>query len=295
MSAKDLQNVTGGDRPNERQAIQAELDRRAEGQRLTPAQRRIAQCLVERSAEIGFLSSIELAELAHVSQPSVTRFAIALGFDGYLEMRKFLRAGVAGGANPVAVQANRYQAAALAEISNLTELVETLSDEAQINEIGRALAESQPLTVLGLRISASLAAHFEFYASRVHPDVRLIVQGGSMLEDQLEQSALAGGRVLLAFMLPLHPKETIHALEYARQLGMKIILITDASFVDHKGHADLIVKARVNTRLVFDCYAASATLVTVLLDAMCGNSDDLAQKRLEHFDRSSRKRRVFAG
>src|ERR1700681_3182663 len=81
-------------RANSRQTIQAELDRRTEGQRLTPAQRRIAQCLTERFAEIGFLSSMELAQFANVSQPSVTRFAIALGFDGYLEMRKYLRAVV---------------------------------------------------------------------------------------------------------------------------------------------------------------------------------------------------------
>src|SRR5580704_12590381 len=77
-----------GVRVKDRRAIQAQLDRRTGGQRLTPAQRRSAQCLTERSAELGFPSSMELAELANVSKLSVTRFAIALGFDGYLEMRR---------------------------------------------------------------------------------------------------------------------------------------------------------------------------------------------------------------
>ena len=53
-----------------------------DGHRLTPTQRRIAHCLVRNAAEAPFLSSVEVAELAGVSQPSVTRFAVALGFDG---------------------------------------------------------------------------------------------------------------------------------------------------------------------------------------------------------------------
>src|SRR5690348_2135700 len=50
-----------------------------DGQRLTPAQRRIAHCLVEHAADAAYLSSGEVAELAQVSQPSLTRLATALG------------------------------------------------------------------------------------------------------------------------------------------------------------------------------------------------------------------------
>jgi DNA-binding MurR/RpiR family transcriptional regulator len=285
--------VNPGVHVNDRQAIQAELDRRTEGQRLTPAQRRIAQCLAERSAEIGFLSSMELAELASVSQPSVTRFAMALGFDGYLEMRKYLRAGVTSRETSPDTQTNRYQAAALAELANLTELAQSLADASEIDRIGKELATSRPLAVLGLRVSAGLAGQFGFYASKVHPDVRLIVGGGSMVEDQLEQCVAAGGRTLLAFMMPLYPRETVHALKFARQIGLRIVLVSDASYSDHDKHADMLLKARVNTRLVFDSYAACTTLVSVLLDAMCNNMNGQAQKRLEQVDLSSKKRKVF--
>ena len=48
-----------------------------DGQRLTPAQRRIARCLVDHAGQAGYLSSGDLADLAGVSQPSVTRFATA--------------------------------------------------------------------------------------------------------------------------------------------------------------------------------------------------------------------------
>lgn len=69
-----------------------------EGHRLTPVQRRIAHCLARHAAEAPFLSSIEVAELAGVSQPSVTRFAMALGYSGYPGLRrKFRELGVPRG------------------------------------------------------------------------------------------------------------------------------------------------------------------------------------------------------
>src|ERR1700727_882936 len=63
-----------------------------DGLRLSPAQRRIAQYLLDHMPDSAFLSSVVLAQRAGVSQPSVTRFAAALGFSGYPAFRDALRA-----------------------------------------------------------------------------------------------------------------------------------------------------------------------------------------------------------
>lgn len=275
--------------------IRAELDRRIAGQRLTSAGRRIMQCMIEYRAELGFLSSMELAELANVSQPSVTRFAVSLGFHGYLEMRRFLRSCLPNEENAPKEETNRYQAAALTEAANLTELAQSLSDITVIDQFGKALATSRPLAVLGLRASSGLAGQFTYFASKVHPDVRLLASGGSLVEDQIEQCHAADGRTLLVFMMPLYPRETLKAIELARQMTMQIALVSDAGYPNHDGFADILLTARINSRLVFDSYAASSMLVSVLLDAMCGNMNGKARQRLDQIDRSSAKRRVFMG
>lgn len=286
-------SLNASNTPLDRRALQAEIDSRTAGQRLTPAQRRIAQCMMENSTQLGFLSSMELADLANVSQPSVTRFAMALGFDGYLEMRRFLRSVQTAEEATGESETNRYQSAILAEASNLTELALSLADSSVVDRFGQALAASRPLAVLGLRASAGLAAQFAYFAAKVHPDVRLLAGGGSLIEDQIEQCRVAGGRTMLVFMMPLYPRETLKAIELARQTGMQIALVTDASFNDHDGIADQLIAARVSSKLVFDSYAASATLVSVLLDAMCNNMNGQARKRLDDVDRSSKKRKVF--
>src|SRR5512139_4121521 len=79
---------------NESGAVGAPTERLLDlfhGVRLTPTQRRIAHCLVRHAATVSYLSAAELAELAGVSQPSVTRFAMALGHDGYPALRRRLR------------------------------------------------------------------------------------------------------------------------------------------------------------------------------------------------------------
>ena len=138
MKAKAQRVAAGSGRAGEQLARQ--LKDMIKGVRLTPAQRRIAQTLIDREAQAAFLSSMELAELANVSQPSVTRFAVALGFEGYLEMRRHLRFGGEDNGAAAESAANRYQQAALAEARNLTQLAAQLADEELIAELGRGLA-----------------------------------------------------------------------------------------------------------------------------------------------------------
>lgn len=91
--------------------VRRELESRLRSIRLTPGQPRIAQCIIERGGEIGLMSSTEVAELAKVSQPSITRFATALGYGGFLEMRRELRPGRDDQVAPEG-DLDRYQSAA---------------------------------------------------------------------------------------------------------------------------------------------------------------------------------------
>ena len=125
-----------------------------EGHRLTPTQRRIAHSMVRRAADVPFLSSVELAELAGVSQPSVTRFAVALGFDGYPALRRHLREVAPAEQSADSASYNEYQQAVEAEIENLRHLASVLADPGPVERAGRLLAASRPLPVLGLRAAA---------------------------------------------------------------------------------------------------------------------------------------------
>ncbi|MFJ5832180.1 MurR/RpiR family transcriptional regulator [Streptomyces sp. NPDC093089] len=264
-----------------------------EGHRLTPTQRRIAHCMVRRAGDVPFLSSVELAELAGVSQPSVTRFAVALGFDGYPALRRHLREVAPpepGGAD--GEQGNEYQQAVFAEIENLKHLAGLLADPAPVERAGRLLAGSRPLPVLGLRAASSQARGFAYFAAKVHPDVRLLDEGGSMLTDRVDAAVRAGATALLCFALPRHPREVVEALEYARTAGLAVVTVAESAFAPVAAHSDLLIPAAVGTGLAFDTACAPMLLGRVLLEAMADELPD-AQARLEEFDAKAAVRGLF--
>src|SRR5439155_26669532 len=119
-----------------------------------------------------YLSSGEVAELARVSQPSVTRFAMALGYDGYPGLRKAIRE--LGDPDPGQPGDNELQHAVRGERETLARLADRLADgtgeRAAVAEAAKLLAGSRPLPVLGLRAGAPLAAYFGYFAAKVHPE-----------------------------------------------------------------------------------------------------------------------------
>ncbi|MGC0315861.1 MurR/RpiR family transcriptional regulator [Kitasatospora acidiphila] len=266
-----------------------------DGHRLTPTQRRIAHALVRHAAEAPFLSSVEVAELAGVSQPSVTRFAVALGYDGYPALRRRLRelgGEPAPPETPTEAVRNEHQQAVLAEIAHLRRLAELLADPEPIVRAARLLAASRPLPVLGLRAASAQARGFAYFAAKVHPDIRLLDEGGSMLADRIEQAVAAGASALLCFALPRYPRELMDALVVARDCGLTVLTVADSAFAPVAKLSDLMLPAEVGTGLVFDTACAPMVLGRVLLQTMC---DELpgAEARLEAIEQSAAARGLF--
>ncbi|MFF9914146.1 MurR/RpiR family transcriptional regulator [Streptomyces sp. NPDC013457] len=268
------------------------------GHRLSPGQRRIAQFLIDHLTEAAFLSITELAERVGVSQPSVTRFATSLGFSGYPALREALQpialSAIAGAPEEAEERlGNELQSAVDAEIENLTALRRVLADPDQILEIGRELARSVPLTVVGLRISVTLAEYFAYAARRIHPDVRVVTRGGSVAYDGLLQAREAGGTWVLAFAMPRHAKETLAVVRAARRTGLRVVLITDLALGPFVDEADVVFTAGTGSRLVFDSYAAPGVLSAALLQAMADADPERTQLRLEKYEQAAEQHDFF--
>ncbi|MEU4131359.1 MurR/RpiR family transcriptional regulator [Streptomyces wuyuanensis] len=267
------------------------------GHRLSPGQRRIAQYITDNLTEAAFLSITDLADRVGVSQPSVTRFASSVGFSGYPALREALQpialSAVAGSPETGESGRNELQTAVDAEIANLESLRRRFADTGQVLEVGRELARSVPLTILGLRISTSLAEYFAYAARRIHPDVRLVSRGGSVAYDALLQSREAGGTWVLAFAMPRHAKETLAAVRAARRTGLRTALITDLTLGPLVDEVDVALTAGTGSRLVFDSYSAPGVLSAAILQAMADADPERTQRRLEQYEHAAEQHDFF--
>lgn len=263
-----------------------------DGRRLSPTQRRVARYVADHPREAPFLSSVELASRVGVSQPTVTRLAVALGYGGYAEFQKDLRRMVLGA--PQEAEGNKYQESVDDEVSNLRALRELLGDEALVRGLGQELAASAPLVVIGLRASAPLASYFGYFAEKIHPDVRLITEGGSTGTDRLVGAHRAGGTWALCFVMPRYPREALEMMHYARKLGMRIVTVTDRASEAFSRLSESVLPAGVGTRLVFDSQTAAMALSTALLEALSDAAPARAQASLEDFEHRAATLEWFA-
>ncbi|GIE37280.1 transcriptional regulator [Actinoplanes lobatus] len=263
-----------------------------QGARLTPTQRRIAHCLVEHASKAAYLSAAEVADLAGVSQPSVTRFAMALGYSGYPALRRELRELTVDEPG-LPTELNPMQRAVHAETEHLRRLGEQLHDLDEVRRAAALLIGSRPLPVLGLRAAAPLAAYFGYFAAKVFPGVRVLDGGGTSLLDRLDQARADGAGAMLAMVLPRYPRESVEAVREARAAGLAVVAITDSAISPVAEHADVVLPAAVGTQLVFDLHTGPMAMAMVLLQAMCDAAPEPVQRRLEEFEATAARRHVF--
>jgi DNA-binding MurR/RpiR family transcriptional regulator len=263
--------------------------------RLSPAQRRIARYLLDHAADAVFLTTTDIAERVGVSQPSVTRFATALGFTGFPEFRDRMRAALADGGRPedAVDHTGDLQRLVATEIRNLEAVRDGLADEERMRAVAAELAASRPLPVVGVRTGAPLAGLFTYFAAKVLPDVRLLDRGGSALTDGLIRAADYGATWLLAFALPRYPSELHDPLTWARERGMRIALVTDQPIGALADLADELLVAPVGAQFAFDSQAAPTVLSMVLLHAMLEALPTREQQRLDEFEATAARRGIF--
>lgn len=255
------------------------LVERCHQHRLSPTQRRVAQFFLDSMPDAAFLSTMEAANRAGVSQPTVTRFAAALGFTSYADFRRAVREVVLEGRREAVGAGARGPDPVAAEQDNLATLRDTLVSGAMTGAVA-TLAGAGTLAVLGMRASAALAAHVGYFARRIVDDVRVISDADGA-PDALVELAGAERPALLVLAMPRYPASTVRALRQARAAGIRTVLVVDTPLADFARDADHVLVAPVSTDMVFDSHAAPTVLAMALLDGIAGAHPRRTQARLE--------------
>ncbi|WP_035775953.1 MurR/RpiR family transcriptional regulator [Arthrobacter sp. H5] len=245
--------------------------------RVSPTQRRVIQYMLGSLPYAAFASTIDVAEAAGVSQPTVTRLATALGYASYPDFRNAIREilrspSVSAPDDPATNKLGFEQ-------QNIAALERTIAGEPMARAID-LLSGTQPLGIIGLRVSSALAEYLGYFASRVLPDVHVLNDAASM-HDAVLQLRLDGATAVLAFVMPRYPSATLEALAYARRLGMATVAIADCPVVPFIEDVDALLVAPVGTDQVFDSHAAAVVLAISLLDALAAKHPERTQQRLE--------------
>jgi len=260
-------------------------------QELTKSEKRIASYLRKNMDESAFLSAAEIADRLAVSEATVVRFARTLGYASYPALRADLQSNfrrrithssrLRSKLDDLREAGDIFERLTVSEIDYLTQALETV-DRGQLNQAVELLKERERIYVFGLGPSETLVDLMELRLKRSAKQVVTLTSAGrEVLENLLLMNS--GDLLFVIAFFDLNPTLNL-VLEYAHEVGCKIILLTDTleSLIGEK--ADVLLTARRGPVSKFHSLVVPMTIVNTLLLALASEDQEKIIPVLDKLD-----------
>ena len=262
------------------------------GKKLSKSHRRIAECIVSHYYKVVFMTASKLGEYVGVSESTVVRFAVELGFDGYPEMQKVMQEMVMNRltsvqrieeANDGIGNQDVLKKVLQADADKIRQTAETVSRE-HFRCAVDAILKARKIYVLGVRSAAPLANFAGYYLNYMFEDVRVLTVSGAgeMFENLVN---ITPDDVVIAFSFPRYSSATLKAVQYCRGVGATVIGITNSNMSPLAQHSDYTLIAKSDMVSLVDSLVAPLSVVNALLVSLASAREKEVQKSLGTLER----------
>lgn len=249
--------------------IQENMSEMSKGQKL------IANYIINHYEKAAFMTAAKLGEVVGVSESTVVRFAIELGYDGYPKLQKMLQELIKSkltAVQRIQVSSNRISEDNILKSvlqSDMEKIKITMDeiDQTVFNDIVECILNAKKIYILGVRSSAPLASFLGFYFNLIFDNVRLVhtTSVSEMFEQILRASE---GDVVIGISFPRYSKRTTNAMRFVKSQGAKVIAITDSIDSPLAGFSDLCITARSDMNSFVDSLVAPLSVINALIVAI---------------------------
>lgn len=157
-------------------------------------------------------------------------------------------------------------------------------DKSQFERAAAAISAADKIYITGIRSAAALAEFAGFYLHLIFDNVHLIKSTGG--DDLFEQILNVGkGDVIIGISFPRYSKNTIKALQYAKNNGATVIGITDSKSSPVVEESELCLIAESDAASFVDSLTAPLSVINALIVAVGMSNKDRMQKNLEKLER----------
>ena len=238
-------------------------------------QKLIANYILNHYDKAAYVTAAKLGEIVGVSESTVVRFAIELGFDGYPKLQKVLQELIKSkltAVQRIEVSSNRINEDNILKSvlqSDMDKIKITLDqiDNSDFNNIVETILGAKRIYILGVRSSAPLASFLGFYFNLIFDNVRLVHT--TSVSEMFEQIIRATeGDVVIGVSFPRYSKRTIKAMQFAKNQGVKTIALTDSAESPVAKTADLSLLARSDMASFVESLVAPLSLINALIVAI---------------------------
>lgn len=249
------------------------------------SQKLIANYILQHYDKAAYMTALKLGNAVNVSESTVVRFAIELGFEGYPQLQRCLQSHIKnrltslqrmdvtqsriGDLDPV-------EAVLTQDIDKIRKTIEDVNRD-DFNNAVNSIVSAQRIYIQGAMASGILAQFMHYYLRLISDKVSLV---GSVGTSEMYQQMIhiGEGDLLIAMSFPRYASSTIQACKFANESGAQIIAITDSesSPLTQYAHTSLFVSSDMVSFV--DSLVAPMSLINALIVAVSERNREPVEK-----------------
>ena len=238
-------------------------------------QRRIAQYITQAYDKAAFMTASRLGATVGVSESTVVRFAIELGYEGYPQLQRSLQSHIKNRLTSIQrmdVTRSRIgdldpiEGVLTQDMDKIRHTLENVDREAFDNAVN-TIVDARRVYIQGAMSSGILASFMHYYLRLIFDKVTLI---GSVATSEIYQQMIhiGEGDVFIGLSFPRYAKSTINACKFAHDCGSQIIAITDSENSPLAQYAHTTLCAYSDMVSFVDSLVAPMSLLNALIVAV---------------------------
>ena len=255
-------------------------------------QRRIAQYILEAYDKAAFMTANRLGKTVGVSESTVVRFAVDLGFDGYPSMQKAMQEMVLNRltsvqrievANDRLGDQDVISMVLHSDMEKLRQTDETL-DRNEFTAAVNAILKAKRVYILGVRSVAPLANFLGYYLNYMFNNVHVVsgFSAGEMFEKIVGVNA---DDVVIAFSFPRYSSSTTKGAQYCRSAGATVIGFTDSKQSPLGQCCDHVLIAKSDMVSLVDSLVAPLSVINALIVAIASKREKEISRTFANLER----------
>ena len=255
-------------------------------------QRRIADFIINEYDKAAFMTAHKLGEKTDVSESTVVRFAMELGFNGYPHMQKAMQKMIRNKLTTLqrieVTRSNFDKDDVLSsvmsyDVANVRQTLAGLSNDSFSKSVD-TIVSAKCVYVIGLGSCRALGIFLANYLKLLLIDVRL-VSATSEAEIFEELLNLNEDDVVIAFSFPRYSTRAVKAMHFAHSRGTKIIAITDSESAPFAHYATHLLLAHSDMATIVDSLVAPMSVINALVVAISLRKEEKITERLYELEK----------
>ena len=255
------------------------------------SQKIISNYILENYDKAAYMTASKLGATVNVSESTVVRYAIELGFEGYPEFQHALQEIVRTKltsfqrmevTNNLIGDGDILTKVLLSDIDKIKRTVEEIDRQA-FDDAVNSIVNAKHIYILGLGSASVLARSLNHSLRMIFDDVKFIM-ASSATEIYEQTISIGKGDVMIAISFPRYSKKVVNTVAFAKNSGAGVIALTDSEASPIAAHADQTLYARSDMASFADSLVAPLSVINALVVAVSRKKQDELTVRLHQLE-----------